>query len=115
MLLSKGVTLHTVLNIHQVMDVLLRLNKINQNVFDQVQHFISINQFQPLPKPPSDEKPLGRSALPYKKRKELTTNSVARRVFEIMDRKETNLCFSADVTSCDELLKLADEVGPHIC
>jgi len=56
MLLNNGITLHTVLNIHQVLDVLLRLNKITTDVFDQVQHFISTNQFQPLPKPPTDEK-----------------------------------------------------------
>ena len=46
---------------------------------------------------------------------ELTNNSVARHVFEIMDRKRTNLCFSVDVTTSAELLKLADAVGPHIC
>lgn len=113
MLLNNGITLHTVLNIHQVLDVLLRLNKIDALVFNQVHQFISTNQFQPLPKPPSDEKKA--SVLSYKKRMELTSNSVARHIFDIMDRKETNLCFSADVTSCAELLKLADTVGPHIC
>jgi orotidine-5'-phosphate decarboxylase len=32
-----------------------------------------------------------------------------------MDRKETNLCVSLDVTTCHELLALADSLGPLVC
>lgn len=117
MLMNNGVKLHSVLNIHTVLDVLLKHNKIQTPVYEQVKHFIATNQFQPLPKPPADLKPpqTARTALPYKKRRDLTNNSIAKRVFEIMERKETNLCFSVDVRTCSEVLKLAEEVGPHIC
>lgn len=32
-----------------------------------------------------------------------------------MERKQTNLCVSLDVTSCTELLSLADSLGPLVC
>jgi len=57
----------------------------------------------------------------YKVRAELTKNRVARRLFEIMESKQTNLCLSADVESYVDLLELVDVVGkllscvPYIC
>lgn len=32
-----------------------------------------------------------------------------------MEEKQSNLCLSADVTSCEELLQLADSLGTSIC
>ena len=36
-------------------------------------------------------------------------------LLQIMEEKQSNLCVSADVTSCTELLELADTLGPKIC
>lgn len=33
----------------------------------------------------------------------------------IMDEKRSNLCVSADVTGSEELLQLAESLGPKIC
>ncbi len=35
-------------------------------------------------------------------------------VFQLLEEKETNLAFSADVTSAQQLLELADQIGPKI-
>ncbi len=51
----------------------------------------------------------------YQDRAALVTNPAARRLFEIMPAKQTNLCVAADLTTKRELLELADKIGPFIC
>ena len=41
--------------------------------------------------------------------------ALTRELFELMERKKTNLAVSPDVTSAEELLKIARTVGPYIC
>lgn len=40
---------------------------------------------------------------------------LASELLNIMEEKQSNLCLSADVTTCEELLQLADSLGPSIC
>lgn len=40
---------------------------------------------------------------------------LASKLLQIMEEKRSNLCVSADVTSSEELLQLADSLGPGIC
>lgn len=51
----------------------------------------------------------------YQKRAELCKNPTAKKLFALMEEKQTNLSVAADVTSSRELLKLADSIGPMIC
>lgn len=51
----------------------------------------------------------------YQKRSLTHSSGVVRKLFTIIDAKKTNLCVSADVTSTDRLLELADTLGPYIC
>src|ERR1700733_7019501 len=53
--------------------------------------------------------------LSYKKRAELCKNPTAKKLFALMEKKQTNLSVAADVTTCEVLLKLADALGPEIC
>jgi uridine monophosphate synthetase len=43
------------------------------------------------------------------------TNPVAKKLFQLMSVKKTNLALSADVTNSAALLQLAEDIGPEIC
>jgi len=53
--------------------------------------------------------------LPLNERAVLAPNPVAKKLFQLIHEKQTNLCVAGDVTRCEELLKLAEEVGSEIC
>lgn len=53
--------------------------------------------------------------LTYQQRAELCTNPTAKKLFNLMEKKQTNLCIAADVVMKDELLKIANDLGPYIC
>ena len=50
-----------------------------------------------------------------KDRKEHATSDLAKQLFEIMIKKKSNLCLAADVRNSQELLTLAEKIGPYIC
>ena len=53
--------------------------------------------------------------LTFLQRSELCTNPTAKKLFALMENKQTNLAVAADLTSSQALLELADKIGPEIC
>ena len=53
--------------------------------------------------------------LSYRERASKATHPKIKALFEQMAQKKSNLALAADVTQKKDLLKLADEVGPHLC
>lgn len=54
--------------------------------------------------------------LPYSKRAaHHKISAIGAQLLQLMDSKKTNLALSADVTSAEALLTLADQLGPEIC
>ncbi|KAI7895668.1 orotidine-5'-phosphate decarboxylase [Mucor mucedo] len=51
----------------------------------------------------------------YTERAKQHPNACARSLFELMERKQTNLSVAVDVTTKKELLSIADAVGPFVC
>lgn len=54
-------------------------------------------------------------SLTFLQRAELQRNPIGKKLFLLMDKKQTNLAISADVTSKKELIEIADKLGPKIC
>lgn len=57
---------------------------------------------------------LVRLSLSYSKRAQVVKNLAAKRLFETMERKKSNLVLAADIIDSDKLLDLIDDVGKHI-
>lgn len=57
---------------------------------------------------------MGRNKLSYEKRREGAANPASARLFSIMSEKKTNLVLSCDVLDYEELLRLAELLGPEI-
>lgn len=53
--------------------------------------------------------------LTYEDRISHCTNPVAKTLLALMTEKKSNLCVNPDLTTCDEVLSIADAVGPSIC
>lgn len=53
--------------------------------------------------------------LTYSQRADLCINPTAKKLLNLMEEKQTNLCIAADVITKHELLKIAEELGPEIC
>lgn len=53
--------------------------------------------------------------LSFLKRASLTRHKMAQTLFKIMEDKKTNLSLAADLTKQNQVLKLADELGPDLC
>jgi uridine monophosphate synthetase len=51
----------------------------------------------------------------FEQRAELTQNPTAKKLFTLMENKQTNLAVAADLTSSYALLELAEAIGPEIC
>ncbi|NP_001088036.1 uridine 5'-monophosphate synthase [Xenopus laevis] len=104
-----GIQLHSVFTLSQLMDILRSVGAVGSETVSNVEQFIQENQvWAPAPDPiPISDFPQ-RAHAPG-------VHPVASRLFDIMARKETNLCLSADVTDAFELLQLAADLGPSIC
>lgn len=111
---SRGVKLHAVVDIEQVMDILVKHKRIKQEVADNVKDFVRNSQVEIKSPVPSSPLPSASPRLPYGVRATSARNPFSRRLLELMERKKSNVCLSADVTTCAELLNLARTIGPHI-
>lgn len=124
-LLAHNISVHSVLKMSSMLEVLEKEEKITPAVRESVLAFLKENQVS-APKITSVEAPASikndssevlpaASALTYAQRAEKVQNSIGRRLLELMDAKKTNLAVAADVTTKTKLLELAEVVGPFVC
>ncbi len=101
---SKGYNVHTLFNISEVCTILKETGDLTESEVKRIQDFLQGNHIE------FEEK----KKLSYEQKLQITQHSVSKKLLEIALQKQTNLIASADVTTTEELLHLANEVGPHI-
>lgn len=109
---KQGYQVRSVYTIEEILHVLHQHGKVDDPTYEGTLAFIQNNQIG------YDKLRLQRKTVPklsYSTIKINTSNPITRRLVEIIEQKQTNLCCSADVNTKAELLKLANEVGPSIC
>lgn len=123
MLASQGIKLHPIISMFKLLNVLLASGRIDAQTAQSVRKFIlDNNTFRPkdengngvpaIKKPCLEEK----MELSYGERAKLTNiHPLASKLLNIMEEKQSNLCVSADLTSSEDLLQLAESLGPKIC
>ncbi|MEC5156922.1 orotidine-5'-phosphate decarboxylase [Chryseobacterium sp. MP_3.2] len=100
----KGFRVHTLFTISEVCSMLKEEGHLSDEEVGRINDFLAGNavRFE-------EEKRLS-----YEEKLKICDHSVAQKLLKIALDKRSNLIVSADVTSTQELLELAEKVGPHI-
>ena len=125
---AKGLHLHAVCTITEIIEILVRRGKISKVMAQRVREFVADNQVtgsnaaEVSAKMKDNDNAmkdndagLRVTNLPFGARAAQCVNPAARRLLEICEAKRTNLCVAADVKTAAETLAIADAVGPEIC
>lgn len=101
---SKGYRVHTLFTISEVVSILKEVEKLTDDEVARINDFLAGNVVK------FEEK----KRISYEQKLEKVQHSVGQKILQIAIDKKSNLIASADVTTTEELLDLADKVGPHI-
>ncbi|XP_059822546.1 uridine 5'-monophosphate synthase [Hypanus sabinus] len=122
---KEGIRLHSVCSLSRLLEILYKQGKVDFDMAENVKTFIKTNSNVPVKEMvnvstkqlnnPSNVKTHFK-AISYGDRAQLPeVHPIAAQLFNIMEKKQTNLCLAADVTNSKELLQLADSIGTEIC
>lgn len=106
-LADNGIRLHALVTLSDVLRVLVTQGKVSEDKAAEVRAFLDANRRVAV-STPAVTKPIVR--LPYGARAAMVKNPTGKRLFELMEAKQSNLCLAADVSTAKELLDLADKV-----
>ncbi|XP_074550903.1 uridine 5'-monophosphate synthase [Halichoeres trimaculatus] len=122
MLASQGIKLHPIISMFKLLNVLMAAERIDAQTAQNVRKFILDNNTFRAKKENGNgvsaakKQCLEQKELSYGDRAKLpNVHPLASKLLNIMEEKQSNLCVSADVTSSEELLELADSLGPKMC
>uniref|UniRef100_A0A671V1N4 Uridine 5'-monophosphate synthase n=1 Tax=Sparus aurata TaxID=8175 RepID=A0A671V1N4_SPAAU len=113
MLASQGIKLHPIISMFKLLNVLLAAERIDAKTAQSVRKFILDNNTFRYKRPSAVKVRCHSSRLSLLPSADV--HPLASKLLKIMEEKQSNLCVSADVTSSEELLQLADSLGPSIC
>lgn len=100
---QKGYRVHSLFNIHEVLEILKSHQKITEDQAQEVSRFVNSNNSAPKLYHPT-----------YEEKRDVHKNQVVQKLLTYAIEKESNLICSADHSSKQELLDLVEEVGSEI-
>lgn len=116
-LARQGIKLHSLVRLTEMLEVLVRNGRVTEEKAKEVREFLEANRSVGVPAAaaatPAVVPP--RVRVSYGERARMVKNPAGRKLLEVMEMKESNLCLAADVGTAKELLEIADKVGPEIC
>uniref|UniRef100_A0A8D0HML4 Uridine 5'-monophosphate synthase n=1 Tax=Sphenodon punctatus TaxID=8508 RepID=A0A8D0HML4_SPHPU len=111
-----GIRLHSVCTLSKMLEILQQQKKVESEMVEKVKKFIQENVCKPAAGNGAASMKRICQEMSFSARAELPgTHPVAVRLLKLMEKKQSNLCLSADVTNAKELLQLAATLGPLIC
>lgn len=110
-LAREGIKLHSLIRLMDMVEVLVRNGKVTEAKEKEVREFVEANRSVGVPAvvtAPAVVPP--RVRVSYGERARMVKNPAGRKLLEVMEMKESNLCLAADVGTVKELLEIADKV-----
>ncbi|XP_067127492.1 uridine 5'-monophosphate synthase [Centruroides vittatus] len=105
------IKLHSIYTMSTMLSLLHKHNKIDKSNLDLIEKFVEDHKNLKIISEPFKTK----SIMSYSNRAKLCKNPITKKLLQIMEEKQTNLCLAVDVTSFSDLLHFAEEVGSEIC
>ena len=99
----------------EITKVLHQSGKLSAEQYDQVSTWLKNNTSIIEPEVLNELDLTTGKRLSYIDRLTKVTHPLTRKLLQVVIEKESNLCVSADLNKIQDILKLADQVGPHVC
>jgi len=116
---AQGITMHTIITIKQMLQTLLAQKHLSQEKVDEVLQYFADSK--KLNETASENVVIAKTPkLSFEDIVQLTIlpkilSKISRQLVEIMLKKKTNLCLSADLDDWKTVLKITEVVGRKIC
>ncbi|OZC08826.1 hypothetical protein X798_04151 [Onchocerca flexuosa] len=106
---TDGITLYSVLGMNKILDFLIDVGTITTKKKEDILYQLT------LPPPLTAKKIQYSDDWSLASRKGSTSNSLNKRLLEIMNKKKTCLCLAIDITKSEEIIQIIEKTGGYVC